>query len=185
MDWQSETRVAVNVSTIQFHKSDIHKMVKKLLGETGLPPERLEIEITESAMMDNIEEVTETLNSIADLGVKISLDDFGTGFSNLSYLHALPFNKVKIDRCFIENAIADERSLVLLKGVVDLIKRLNLSVVLEGIENDNHIAIVTEHVSVDEVQGFLFGKPMPHRDIKSLIGSVSPKPEAESSSNVA
>lgn len=172
LSWQTNTRVAVNVSTIQFHKSDVHSIVCGLLSETGLHPSNLEIEITESAMMDNIEEVSRTLNALAETGVRISLDDFGTGFSNLSYLHALPFHKVKIDRCFIENAMANERSLVLLKGVVDLINRLQLRVVLEGIENEDQIGLLSDQVKVDEVQGFLFGRPMPSRDIATLLHSL-------------
>lgn len=173
LNWPEDIRVAVNFSSIQFQRSDVYKTVKTLLKETGLPPQKLIIEVTESVMISNIEEITKTLIKLSKMGVYISLDDFGTGFSSLSYLHTLPFDKVKIDKSFVDNGIASERSLILLQGVVDLIKRLGLSVVLEGIETQEQLDIMEKSISVDEYQGYLFFKPMKAHDVLSLMDKMS------------
>ncbi|MDJ0613649.1 MAG: EAL domain-containing protein [Rhizobiaceae bacterium] len=167
--WPNHVRVAVNVSSIQFQTSNMAEVIKRLLDDAGLPPDRLEIEITESVMLVDVDAITHCLKELSRLGVRISLDDFGTGFSSLSYLHTLPFDKVKIDRSFIENGVASDRSLTLLKGVVDLIKRLGLSVVLEGIENEKQMELLSRSVDVNEVQGYLFSRPLPSSDIKILL----------------
>ena len=146
------------------------QIIKQLLAEVDLPADKFEIEVTESAMLHSMEEITATLEEISALGVRISLDDFGTGFSSLSYLHTMPFDKVKIDKSFIDNGIKSERSLTLLRGVVDLIKRLGLSTVLEGIETMEQLELMHKNVDVNEVQGYLFASPMPYSDIISLLG---------------
>lgn len=173
LKWPQEMRVAVNVSSIQFQKTDIYKTVKRLLVKTGLPANKLNIEVTESAMINSIEDITITLKQLSNLGVNISLDDFGTGFSSLSYLHTLPFDKVKIDKSFVENGIASERSLVLLQGVVDLIKRLGLRVVLEGIETQQQLDVMERSIEVHEYQGYLFFKPMSADDFHQLAYNTS------------
>jgi diguanylate cyclase (GGDEF)-like protein/PAS domain S-box-containing protein len=173
LKWPDHMRVAVNVSSIQFQKTDIYKTVKKLLDETGLPPSKLNIEVTESAMIDSVEDIKVTLNQLSNLGIHISLDDFGTGFSSLSYLHTLPFDKVKIDKSFVENCIASERSLILLKSVVDLIKRLGLKVVLEGIETQEQFRVLGKSIDVHEYQGYLFFKPMSADDFSELVYKTS------------
>jgi len=176
ISWPSDTRVAVNVSSIQFCKTDIVRVVSDVLQTTGLPANRLEIEITETAMLEDLDETTKTLQALSDIGVRISLDDFGTGFSSLSYLHTLPFDKVKIDRSFLENGLSDTRTLTLLKGVVELINNLGLNVVVEGIECEDQINMLVKNMKVDEFQGFLFAKPMPAADIIEMLG-VFQKPE--------
>jgi len=175
LKWPEHMRVAVNVSSIQFQKTDIYKMVKKLLDETGLSPYQLNIEVTESAMIDSVEDITITLKQLSNLGIHISLDDFGTGFSSLSYLHTLPFDKVKIDKSFVENGIASERSLILLKSVVDLIKRLGLKVVLEGIETQEQLIVMEKNIGVHEYQGYLFFKPMSADDFYELAHKTDVK----------
>lgn len=167
--WPQNVKVAINVSAIQFYRSDVYKTISEILEETGLAPERLEVEVTESVMLQNFDEAIFTLNRLSDLGIRISLDDFGTGFSSLSYLQKLPLDKVKIDRSFIKNGIADQRSYKLLKGVVDLTKSLGLSVVLEGIETEEQMSQLSNDINIDEVQGFLFSRPLPARDIKTLL----------------
>jgi len=169
LTWPADTRVAVNVSSIQFCKTDIVRVVSDILQTTGLPANRLEVEITETAMLEDLDETTHTLQALSDLGVRISLDDFGTGFSSLSYLHTLPFDKVKIDRSFLENGLSDTRTLTLLKGVVELINNLGLDVVVEGIECEDQINMLVKNMKVDEFQGFLFAKPMPLDDIHELL----------------
>ena len=167
--WPQDVSVAVNVSSIQFHRYDIYKTISDLLKETGLAAERLQIEVTESVMLDDVEEAAHTLSRISALGVKISLDDFGTGFSNLSYLHKLPFDKIKIDRSFIRDGITETRSFTLLKGVVSLIKSLGLEVVLEGIEEEDQMRQLVRYLDIDEVQGYLFSPPIPMYQITKLM----------------
>lgn len=169
--WPDDVRVAVNVSSVQFQKGDIDALVSSVLKQTGLLPHRLELEVTETTVLEDIEETTKILNRLSEIGVRISLDDFGTGFSSLAYLHSLPLDKVKIDRSFIQNNISDARSLTLLQGIVDLTKRLGLSVVLEGIETEEQMRILEDSIEVHEVQGFLFARPMPAKDVKTLLNA--------------
>ncbi len=185
MNWPENVSVAVNVSSLQFQQSDVCAVVKSALGKSGLDPRRLEVEVTESAMLGNVQETTAILTRLAKSGVRISLDDFGTGFSSLSYLHQLPLDKVKIDRSFIEKIDSDERSLVLLSGVTHLANELGLSITIEGVETAEQMHILCEKVHVDEMQGYLFGRAMPASDILELlsaqdIGSVLGTPKRRS-----
>lgn len=167
--WPNDIRVAVNVSSLQFKQSDVCSVVTTSLMESGLNPNRLEIEVTESAAIEDLEETSRVLRSLAQGGVRISLDDFGTGFSSLSYLHQLPLDKVKIDRSFVETIRNDERSLILLSGVTQMAANLGLQIIVEGVEEIEQLDILRNEVHLDQVQGFLFGKPMPPEDIFKLI----------------
>lgn len=169
LKWPPHMCVAVNVSSIQFQKSDVLQMIKDTLEKTGLEPHRLEIEITESAMLENIDSTKEVLSKLSEIGVKISLDDFGTGFSSLSYLHSLPLDKVKIDRSFIENIHSDKKSILLLEGISKLSHSLGLKVVVEGVETIDQVELLQECIQVDEVQGFLFGKALPPESLVKLL----------------
>ena len=171
MTWPEDVHVAVNISSLQFQQSDVHAVVKKALDDSGLDPSRLDAEVTESAMLDDIEATSKTLGRLKKLGVKISLDDFGTGFSSLSYLHTLPLDKVKIDRSFISGIVDDERSLTLLSGITDLTNNLGLKIVVEGIETEEQSTLLCSNVRVDEMQGFLFSRPLPTKDIATLLNS--------------
>lgn len=171
MTWPEHVHVAVNISSLQFQQSDVHAVVKNALEESGLHPSRLDAEVTESAMLDDIDETSRTLGRLKKLGVKISLDDFGTGFSSLSYLHTLPLDKVKIDRTFISGIVEDERSLTLLSGITDLTNNLGLKIVVEGIETEEQSTLLCSNVRVDEMQGFLFSRPLPGNDIATLLSS--------------
>lgn len=174
--WPSDVSVAVNVSSLQFQQSDVCSVIAEALEHSGLSACRLEVEVTESAMLDNVAETTTTLSRLAKTGVRISLDDFGTGFSSLSYLHTLPLDKVKIDRSFIENIHDDTRSLVLLSGVAHLANELGLAVVIEGVETAEQMHLLCEKVHVDEMQGYLFGRAMPAGDIRELLQAQRSKP---------
>ena len=169
--WPGDVRVAVNVSSLQFKQSDVRATVRAALRNSGLSPKRLEIEVTESVMLDSVEKTVATLSRISKDGIRISLDDFGTGFSSLSYLHALPLDKVKIDRSFIANIQADKRSLILLGGVTHLSKQLGLSITIEGVETQEQMEILCSTVHVDEMQGYLFGRPVPAKDILALLNA--------------
>lgn len=169
VQWPKDISVAVNVSSLQFRQSDICEVVGMSLRKSGLAADRLEVEVTESAMLENVAETTETLRKLAETGVRISLDDFGTGFSSLSYLHTLPLHKVKVDRSFIANIQTDERSVILLAGVAQMARELGLSIAIEGVETIEQMEILCERVPLNEMQGYLFGRAMPAKDITSVL----------------
>lgn len=167
--WPGEVKVAVNVSSLQFQQSDVCAVIEEALSASGLPANRLEVEVTESAAVNDLEETSRVLRTLAQGGVGISLDDFGTGFSSLSYLHLLPLNKVKIDRSFLETIRDDERSLILLSGVTRMAAALGLTVIVEGIEEEEQLNILKKNIHLDQVQGYLFGKAMPPAEIRRFL----------------
>lgn len=169
MKWPSDVRVAVNVSSLQFQQSDVCSVIEEALLSSGLPANRLEIEVTESAVLDDMRDTSMILRTLAQSGVRISLDDFGTGFSSLSYLHQLPLDKVKIDRSFVESIRDDKRSLILLSGVSRMAAELGLLVIVEGVEESEQLDILKREVHFDQVQGYLFGKAMPPSEISAFI----------------
>jgi diguanylate cyclase (GGDEF)-like protein len=157
--WPNDVRVAVNLSAIQFRRDDKANSIREALRAAKLAPDRLEIEITESAFLDDSEVTRLWLDQLQDLGVRISLDDFGTGYSSLSYLHSFPLNKVKIDRSFLHGLQASSRSLSLLYGVARLSAELDLAVTVEGVETREQLALIARERSITEVQGFYIGRP--------------------------
>jgi diguanylate cyclase (GGDEF)-like protein len=173
LTWPQDVSVAVNVSSLQFRQTDVVGVVRSALAASGLSPNRLEVEVTESAMLENVAETTDTLKKLSQLGVRISLDDFGTGFSSLSYLHTLPLDKVKIDRSFIQNIENDERSMILLTGVTHLARELGLGVAVEGVEKEEQVAILKERMYVTEMQGYLFGRAVPSAEIREILENDS------------
>jgi diguanylate cyclase (GGDEF)-like protein len=169
--WPAGTRVAVNLSPIQFRRGNIVSSVRAALEKSGLAAERLELEITESVLIQDTEATRAVLIQLREMGVRISLDDFGTGYSSLSYLHSFPLHKVKIDRSFL-NGIADsERSLILLRGVAQLSAELGMAVTVEGVETDEELELVLRETRVDEAQGFLFSPAVPSSAIRDLLKS--------------
>src|SRR6201996_6628282 len=168
MQWPEAVSVAVNFSPQQFHQRDILSEVRYALDVSGLPPCRLEIEITESSLLRNTQLTHELLSQLRELGVRISLDDFGTGFSSLSYLHNFPLQKVKIDRSFLEG-INTDRPLRLLRGVARLSADLGMSVVVEGIETNEQLELVNADGTVSEAQGYLFSRPVPGMRVRQLL----------------
>ena len=172
--WPGDVRVAVNLSANQFRRGDIVKTIKDALVETGLDPNRLEIEITESVLFQNTRATRTILHQLRDLGVRISLDDFGTGYSSLSYLQSLPLNKVKIDRSFLEGLESGDRALILLRGIAQLSADLGLAVTVEGIETAEQLALIAAEDSVTEAQGFLFSPALPAKDVGLLLDNAIP-----------
>ena len=158
--WPSDVSVAVNLSAVQFRAGSIVTMVQEALNESGLAPSRLEIEITETAILNDMEHAILVLEELSILGVRISLDDFGTGYSSLSYLHKLPLDKLKIDKSFVDDLTENQRSRTLLKGITVLGKALELKVVVEGVETKEQFNLLKEHYEVDFVQGFYFSKAL-------------------------
>ncbi|MBU6134706.1 ABC transporter substrate binding protein [Clostridium tertium] len=151
--------IAVNVSVIQLYQSNFLNTVRDILDESGLPAEYLEIEITESIVMNNIEENLKVLNDIKDLGVKIALDDFGTGYSSLSYLRLLPIDKLKLDKSFIDNIHISENDRVIVECIIKLAHEMNILVVAEGVEIKEQFDILYK-MGCDRIQGYYFSKPI-------------------------
>ena len=167
--WPGGTAVAVNLSSIQFDRSNVPALVREILAATNLPAHRLEIEITETTLLQNTQRTRADLSQLAELGVKISLDDFGTAYSSLSYLHSFPFHKVKIDQSFLQGLGDDERRVTLLRGMTRLSAQLGLRVVVEGVETQEQLELLAGEDSIDEVQGFLLCRPMPAADLRKLL----------------
>jgi len=168
MKWPEAVSVAVNFSPQQLHQRDVLSEVRYALDVSGLPANRLEIEITESSLLRNTQLTHDVLAQLRELGVRISLDDFGTGYSSLSYLHNFPLQKVKIDRSFLEG-IDTDRPLRLLHGVARLSADLGMSVVVEGIETNEQLELINADGSVTEAQGYLFSRPVPAARIRQLL----------------
>jgi diguanylate cyclase (GGDEF)-like protein len=170
MKWPEAVSVAVNFSPQQFHQRDVLSEVRYALEVSGLPADRLEIEITESSLLRNTQLTHDVLSQLHALGVRISLDDFGTGYSSLSYLHNFPLQKVKIDRSFLEG-IDTDRPLTLLRGVARLSADLGMSVVVEGIETNEQLELISADGTVTEAQGYLFSRPVPALRVRQLLNA--------------
>ena len=167
--WPGDTAVAVNLSSIQFDRSNVPALVRETLAATNLAPQRLELEITESTLLQDTKRTRADLNQLAELGVKISLDDFGTAYSSLSYLHSFPLHKVKIDQSFLQGLGDDERRVTLLRGITRLSAQLGLKVVVEGVETQEQFDLLAAEDSIDEVQGYLLCRPVPAADLRKLL----------------
>ena len=172
--WPSQTSVSVNLSAKDFRNRDVVGKVRDALAQSGLAAHRLEIEVTETALLDDKSLTRELIEELKALGVRIALDDFGTGYSSLSYLHKLPLDKVKIDRSFLMDVTQNKRSLDLLTGVVNLSRPLGLSVTVEGVETFEQLKILTLKVKPDMVQGFLFGSALTASGIETMSSAVWP-----------
>jgi EAL domain-containing protein (putative c-di-GMP-specific phosphodiesterase class I) len=157
-------KVAVNLSAIQFAKSDIVDSVLFGLVDSNLPERRLELEITESVFLADNRENLKALQRLKNLGVSIALDDFGVGYSSLSYLTAFPFDKVKIDKSFIDRIDRPE-TVAVLTSIVQLAKSLNLSIVAEGVESGEQLERIRS-LGIPLAQGYFFGKPEPLANLK-------------------
>ena len=169
LTWPGATSVAVNLSPMQFSRSNVPALVRDVLAATNLSPSRLEIEITEFTLLQDTIKTRNDLRQLEHLGVKISLDDFGTAYSSLSYLHSFPFHKVKIDQSFLRGLVDDERRVTLLSGMTRLSARLGLHVVVEGVETEEQLELLASDDSIDEVQGYLLCRPMPASDLRKLL----------------
>lgn len=152
--------VAVNISTVQFMTKDFVGLVGDIVRETGIKPERLELELTETAMMEDRERAAIMLKQLADTGITVAVDDFGTGYSNLSYLIDFPFHKLKIDRSFVSRLETDSNSGAVVSTIVGLSRALGVNAIAEGVETESQ-ATLLRAAGCDVFQGFLFGRPAP------------------------
>jgi diguanylate cyclase (GGDEF)-like protein len=176
--WPSDIRVAVNLSPVQFKSRRLLESVRNALDAAGLPPSRLELEITESVLLSDSDQTLEILHTLRGMGIRISMDDFGTGYSSLSYLRAFPFDKIKIDRTFIEDAGSQDANFEIIKAVIALGRSLGMSTTAEGVETEAQLDAVRSH-GCDEIQGFLFSRPLPEKDALELVTRLSTRPATE------
>jgi diguanylate cyclase (GGDEF)-like protein len=167
--WPQPLTIAVNISPIQFRQGDLPRLVLSVLLETGLAPARLELEITESVLIDDFSRAVSILTRLKSLGVRIALDDFGTGYSSLSYLHSFSFDKIKIDRIFIGDLEHSRQSMAIVRAVMGLGHSLGVPILAEGVETDAQYASLVQE-GCDEVQGYLTGRPLPIADYAKLVG---------------
>jgi len=170
--WPKNVRVAVNLSTVQFRNRNLFQHIKAALDAAGLEPERLELEVTESLLLANVETTLITLHQLRQLGVRISMDDFGTGYSSLSYLRSFPFDKIKIDQSFVRDLSAKEDSRAIVTAVIGLGRSLGMSTTAEGVETEAQLNLVREQ-GCTEVQGFLFSPPLPGSAITKLFAETA------------
>ena len=168
--WRRPLRVAVNLSPIQIIQGDLPSLVHSILIETGMSPERLELEVTESVLIKDMDRALRTLRRLKAFGIRIAMDDFGTGYSSLSYLQSFPFDKLKIDRSFVHNLDHNAHSRAIVRAVVGLGRALNLPVVAEGVESSAQLDVLRSE-TCEEVQGFLTGRPQPIEVFAAYLAS--------------
>jgi diguanylate cyclase (GGDEF)-like protein/PAS domain S-box-containing protein len=167
--WLYPLNVAVNLSPIQFKHGDLPGLVHLVLLETGLEPHRLELEITEGVLIDDLSRALMILRRLKLLGVRIAMDDFGIGYSSLSNLQAFPFDKIKIDRSFVSNLDRNAQSATIVRAVIGLGRGLGLPILAEGVETKEQLAFLRSE-ACDEIQGYLIGKPLPIDSYVAVIG---------------
>lgn len=183
--WQEKglapIRIAVNFSAQQFLQKDLKETIINILNETGVSPEYLEIEITESVLMGNESTITKTLNELKQTGVHISIDDFGTGYSSLNYLRRFPVNTLKIDKSFIHDIHAkDSESTCLISTIISLAHSLKMSVVAEGVETEEQLNVLRK-LNCEEIQGYLFSPPVPPNEFEAFLAESQSSSVQESS----
>ena len=166
--WPDDVRVAVNLSPLQFRIGNLLSLVMDALKQSGLSARRLELEITETLLLEKSSEVLATLHALRALGVRISMDDFGTGYSSLSYLRSFPFDKIKIDRSFVQEVDANRDAQAIIRSIVSLGKGLGVTITAEGVETEAELSCLRAE-GCHEGQGFLFSRARPHAEIVALL----------------
>ncbi len=175
--WQTaglpHLNVSVNMSPVQFRKRNVPLLVARVLNETGLDPRRLDLELTESIVMQEPEAVASELQQLIELGVKISIDDFGTGYSSFSYVKRFPVSRLKIDQSFVRNVNTDANDAAIVRAIVTLGHSLDLEIIAEGVETSDQLAFLRAE-GCDGVQGYYFGRPMPAKDFIARVMEEQP-----------
>lgn len=164
--------MSINISAIQYKQPDFIDKLLQILEKYQISPYEIELEITESILIDDFEEITERLAILRDIGIKISLDDFGTGFSSLSYLKGLPIDTLKIDKSFIDTVITDENTRIITESIIYMVKKLGFETIAEGVETEEQFRYLNE-ISCDIIQGFYLGRPMPAEHIEKLLANIT------------
>jgi len=162
-----DIKISVNVSTKQFKEEDLFHEIKNIIECYDIPHSNIELEITESLVMENVEYGIKTLQDLKNLGIRISIDDFGTGYSSLSYLKLIPANTIKIDRLFVNNMENNEKDLAIVKTIISLSHNLNCDVVAEGVETESQYEIL-KNIDCDYIQGYYFSKPLGREEFRKL-----------------
>ncbi|HJV53971.1 MAG TPA: EAL domain-containing protein, partial [Noviherbaspirillum sp.] len=161
-------RVGVNLSARQFRQKDLGQAIARILEETGLAPQYLDIELTESLVMADVEHAVAVLSALKALGVRVLVDDFGTGYSSLAYLKRFPIDVLKIDRSFVEDIVSDPDDAAIVRSVISLAHSLRLEVIAEGVETDAQLTFLQRH-GCDQMQGYLFSRPLPPAQFRELL----------------
>jgi predicted signal transduction protein with EAL and GGDEF domain len=177
--WPKPLNIGVNLSPVQFRHGDLPGLVHQVLLETGLSPGRLELEITESVLIDDFSRGVAILRRLKLLGVHIAMDDFGTGYSSLSNLQAFAFDRIKIDRSFISSLQSNRQSATIVRAVIGLGRGLDLPVIAEGVETSDQLSFLSSE-SCDEVQGYLVGKPLPIAAYAEAVGREAAREQVAS-----
>jgi diguanylate cyclase (GGDEF)-like protein/PAS domain S-box-containing protein len=170
--WRNPLSIAVNLSPVDFRRGDVPAMILSILLETGLNPQRLEIEITEGVLIEDFARATSILRKIKNLGVHVAMDDFGTGYSSLSYLQSFPFDRIKIDQAFIAKLESNAQSAAIIQAILGLGRSLKLPVIAEGVETPAQLAFLAEE-GCNEVQGYLIGRPQPIAHYRGVVAGVA------------
>jgi diguanylate cyclase (GGDEF)-like protein/PAS domain S-box-containing protein len=176
--WPNPLRVAINLSPLQFRRGDLLTVVHSALLESGLAPERLELEITEGVLMQDSSRSLMILRRLKAMGVMIAMDDFGTGYSSMSYLQSFPFDKIKIDRSFIQQVETSQQSAAIVRAVIGLGHNLGMPVIAEGVETAEQMAFLVGE-RCDEVQGHFIGRPKPIEDYAGIVGEQERIPQGQ------
>ncbi len=183
MAWQKSghppIRVAVNISARQFQAPGFIDMIERVCRETGLDPGWLELEITESMIMNHMESAISTMQELSRRGVRLGIDDFGTGYSSLSYLKRFPIAKLKIDRSFVRDLTTDANDAAIAGSVIALARSMNLEVIAEGVETEDQLAFLLQQ-GCPLGQGYLFSRPLPAEELAGLLDGVPVQPAAGS-----
>jgi diguanylate cyclase (GGDEF)-like protein len=167
-NWPADIKIAVNVSPVQFKSAAFSLKVAKVLAESGLSADRLELEVTEAVLIRDDEAALAMLQHLRSLGVRIALDDFGTGYSSLSYLQRFPFDKIKIDRCFVNDIAAAEGSSPIVQAVINIARARNMTTTAEGVETEQQKQMLAG-LGCTEMQGYLFSQPRPVAEVRALL----------------
>ncbi|MEA3013836.1 MAG: hypothetical protein QOD42_2381 [Sphingomonadales bacterium] len=173
MHWPVDVRVAVNVSSVQFRKPGLANVLIQALAASGLDPRRFEVEITESIFLESSEALIAVLHSLRSLGIRIALDDFGTGYSSLSYLQSFPFDKIKIDRSFIQQLLSRAGAAAIVRAITDLARALGMETTAEGVENSEQLAELRLQ-GCSSVQGYLFSRPVNAAAVLEALAAANP-----------
>lgn len=171
-DAGQEIRIAINVSGEQFQQSDLVEFTRSVLEESRINPHLVELEVTESAFMEDIQQTIQKLKQLHSLGVELAIDDFGTGYSSLSYLRQFPIDRLKIDQSFIRNALNNSDDAAIAKTIIGLGRSLNLKVIAEGVETEQHEVFLLAE-GCDEVQGYRYSRPIPAEKLETLLASYT------------
>jgi diguanylate cyclase (GGDEF)-like protein len=168
MSWNEELIVSVNLSPVEFQRGHLVARVQRVLDATGLPPSRLELELTESVLLEDAEGALVIMQALKDLGVRLSMDDFGTGYSSLGYLRTFPFDGLKIDRSFVSDLDGGESSEAIIKAIIGLGRALSLTVTAEGVESQDQLDILQRY-DCEEAQGYFLDRPMQPALLRSAL----------------